>query len=294
MATVQSDTQVTAQIEGSAHRQHTRYEKPSPHFAHVPHDRRLRVPGQSATQARRSGDSNPAGSVIQPFPAPGSGPTAGATSQSRALASRSAWSANRSRRPAIAGCRYERMTAARYAGIGPTVADPICHGRHLRCRGHCMPAPSPLRMTCTARHRLHPPGPRGVTDQRGPLPRRIDRDKRHHRPDRTHHETGNEQWHQRRLRATIPGAQHPRGGPEQPPHEAPKAPSRLRSTGTSSPSQRQDRGPTAGPPPRHLGHAHPAATPSSPDRRSSSCRPTADRQCRHAARLPEPTQPRFP
>lgn len=42
------------------------------------------------------------------------------------------------------------------------------------------------------------------------------------------------------------------------------------------------------------GTRRPAATPSSPGRRRNSRLPTADQPPRHAARLPDPTHPRFP
>lgn len=75
---------------------------------------------------------------------------------------------------------------------------------------------------------------------------------------------------------------------------APAAPSLLRGTGTSSPSPRQDRGPPVSPPPRHPGHARPAATPSSPDRRNTSRHPTADQPPRHAAPAYRLDAPPFP
>ncbi|CAM5404193.1 hypothetical protein SVIOM342S_06813 [Streptomyces violaceorubidus] len=74
-----------------------------------------------------------------------------------------------------------------------------------------------------------------------------------------------------------------RDGTARPPPGAPEAPSLPRSTGTSSPSPRQDRGPPASPPPRHPGPARPATTPSSPGRRNTSRHPTAGR---HPAMLP--------
>ncbi len=85
------------------------------------------------------------------------------------------------------------------------------------------------------------------------------------------------------------GTRHPPGGTAGSPPWAPEAPSLPPSTGTSSPSLRQGRGPLASPPPRHSGHVRPAATPSGPGRRSSSRHPTADRPRRPAARLPDRT-----
>lgn len=67
---------------------------------------------------------------------------------------------------------------------------------------------------------------------------------------------------------------------------APGTPSPPRSTGRSSSSPRQDRGPPARPSPRRSGYARPAASPSSPGQRSTSGHAAAGRPPRHAAVAP--------
>lgn len=127
----------------------------------------------------------------------------------------------------------------------------------FRVHQHRLPQPPPDLPKEAAEHIQVDPGPATPSGRRrGRLHRR--------------HENGRSPAHRQPAKPAGSGTRHPPGGPARHPPQAPEALTPPRSTGTSSPSPRQARGPLASPPPRHLGHARPATTPSGPGPRRNS------------------------